>query len=185
MIAVFLILWVLGVIIMRKATLAAKLAAAKEKHPDVMTLSYLGQSSFPRGIRNNNPGNLVKTSIGWQGKKSPNTDGRFEQFTAFVWGVRAQIKDVRGDIVNDGKNTIRKLITEYAPAFENNTSGYINQVTNGMNMNADTPLTGSKEEMRKLLKIINRVECGNPQPYIGRSEWFDDTMFDVAWDLAY
>jgi hypothetical protein len=184
-IGVFILLWLIAVIVMKKATQAAKLASAKQNHPDVMTLSYLGQSSYPRGIRNNNPGNLVKTSIPWQGKKSPSSDSRFEQFTAFVWGLRAQIRDVRGDITNKGQNTIRKLITAYAPAFENNTSGYINQVTNGMNMNADTLLTGSKEEIRKLLKIINRVENGNPQSYIGRTEWFDDTTFDVAWDLAY
>ena len=32
------------------------------------TLSYLGQSGLPRGIRNNNPGKIRKSANNWQGK---------------------------------------------------------------------------------------------------------------------
>lgn len=183
-IAVFLIFWAFTVWIMRKMTLAKKVEGYSTSEKEIMELSYLGQSQMPRGIRNNNPGNLVKTAITWQGKITPSADSRFEQFKSFVWGLRAKIRDTRNDIKLDGTNTIRKLISEFAPEFENNTSGYINQVCNYMNMGPDDRLTGSKEEMRKLTKIIARVENGNPQPLIGRNEWFDDRMFDVAWDLS-
>ena len=33
-----------------------------------MEKSYLNNSALPRGLRNNNPGNLVQTSIAWLGK---------------------------------------------------------------------------------------------------------------------
>lgn len=44
--------------------------------------NWYGQAAMltdhPRGIRNNNPANLIKTSIPWNGKLANNTDGRFE-----------------------------------------------------------------------------------------------------------
>ena len=38
--------------------------------------SFLGRKELTRGIRNNNPGNLVLTNIAWQGKipNSQNTE---------------------------------------------------------------------------------------------------------------
>jgi hypothetical protein len=184
-VGVFLIIWGLTVYLMKKATLKKKVENYTGSRPDIMNLSYLGRTDLPRGIRNNNPGNLVKTSIPWQGKVSPSTDSRFEQFEGFVWGLRAKIRDIVGDIKNKNQNTIRKLITAFAPPFENNTANYIQRVSAYTGIGADTLLTGSKEEIRKLSKIICVVENGNPQPKIGRTEWYDDATFDVAWDLAY
>ena len=41
-----------------------------------------------RGLRNNNPGNIIKTSISWQGKVS-GSDSRFETFDSVENGLRA------------------------------------------------------------------------------------------------
>lgn len=100
--------------------------------------SFLGRKDLSRGVRNNNPGNLVITSSAWIGKiaKSGNTDGRFEQFTEVKYGIRAMIIDIIGDI-GKGKNTIRKLISEYAPSFENDTNKYVNVVASAVGMNPD------------------------------------------------
>lgn len=181
---IFLIVWGITVYLMNRKALADKVKNYSANNADIMTLSYLGRNTFPRGIRNNNPGNLQKTSIPWKGKISPSTDVRFEQFETFVWGLRAKIRDIRNDIRLDGTNTIRKLIYEYAPPHENNTNSYINRVSAYTGIGPDAILTGSKEEIRKLSKIICQVENGNSQPHIGRTEWFDDQMFDVAWDLS-
>ena len=88
-----------------------------------MSKSYLNYPNLPRGIRNNNPGNLVKTNINWQGKLK-STDSRFEQFKDVKHGIRAKLRDILNDI-NKGKNTLSLLIHEYAPTTENNTSAYI------------------------------------------------------------
>lgn len=93
------------------------------------TKSFLNNTMLPRGIRNNNPGNLVRTSIDWEGKVplSDNPDGRFEQFYFLVWGIRAMMRDIINDY-NKGKKTVTALISEFAPSFENNTAAYIASV---------------------------------------------------------
>ncbi|WP_051590677.1 hypothetical protein [Flavobacterium daejeonense] len=100
--------------------------------------SFLGRSDLARGVRNNNPGNLIYTSIAWQGKLalSQNTDKKFEQFKEMKFGIRALILDIFNDI-KKGKNTVRKLITEFAPPKENNTEAYINAVAKGAGISSD------------------------------------------------
>ncbi len=117
-----------------------------------------------RGLRNNNPGNLVKTAIKWQGKvpHSENTDSRFEKFVAMKWGVRAMIIDVLGDIEKDGMNTIEKLITKYAPPHENNTKVYINVVAKAVGIAPNEKIPMSKEALRKLFIAITKHENGTP-----------------------
>lgn len=118
----------------------------------------------PRGLRNNNPGNLVLTTIAWKGKvpNAQNTDGKFEQFTQPLWGIRAMFIDVRGDIEKDGLNTIRKLLTEYAPKFENNLAAYIQSVVNQVGIGPDTRILPA--HYLNLLKAIIKHENGK-QPY--------------------
>lgn len=119
--------------------------------------------SKSRGIRNNNPGNLVKTTIPWKGKVAhpQNTDGHFEQFLTAEHGIRAMFIDIKGDI-KKGQNTVTKLITAYAPKFENNTAAYIAVVTKAIGKGADVPLTPN--DYLPLLKAIIKHENGE-QPY--------------------
>jgi hypothetical protein len=127
-----------------------------------MAKSYLGQSNLPRGLRNNNPGNLVKTSIPWEGKipHSKNTDSRFEQFIEIRYGIRAKMRDVINDI-HKGKNTIEKLIHEFAPAFENNTVAYIASVANALGISPKFVITSISEDfLIDLCKAISTVENG-------------------------
>lgn len=116
-----------------------------------------------RGIRNNNPGNLVKTSIAWQGKvpHSQNTDSRFEQFISPEYGIRAMFIDVRNDI-RKGANTVRRLITAYAPPFENNTAAYIAAVAKAIKKAPDDVITS--EDYEELVTAIIKQENG-VQPY--------------------
>jgi hypothetical protein len=102
--------------------------------------NYLGRNDLPRGLRNNNPGNLEATAIPWRGKKTPNTDGRFEQFIELRYGIRALMRDIINDIEQDKLDTITKLITAYAPPSENNTQAYINAVSNATGIGANEKL---------------------------------------------
>ena len=116
-----------------------------------------------RGIRNNNPGNLRLTSIKWNGKvpNDKNTDGLYEQFITPIDGIRAMFIDVRGDIEKDGLNTIAKLITEYAPPNENDTTAYINSVAKKLNLNPTSKITSN--HYFNLIKAIITHENGiNP-----------------------
>jgi hypothetical protein len=100
--------------------------------------NYLGRKELTRGIRNNNPGNLVLTNISWQGKipNTQNTDKHFEQFTEVKYGIRAMLRDLTNDI-DKGKNTVRKLITEYAPPSENDTQKYIEVISKAVGLDPD------------------------------------------------
>ena len=180
----FAVFFVVTVLIMKYKNRKDAIAKLQSTSPEAMDLSYLGQTNLPRGIRNNNPGNLIKTSISWMGKLTPSGDTRFEQFEKFVYGLRAKIRDLRGDIKNKGKNTLELLIYEYAPPFENNTESYINNVSQRTGFARKQILQGTKEELRLITKAMAISENGNPQSYIGRNEWFDDAMYNAAWDLS-
>ncbi len=95
----------------------------------------------PRGIRNNNPGNLRIANNNWQGKipVSENTDGEFEQFEAMPYGVRALVKTVSTYIRNVPNITLRGIIERYAPSSENNTIAYVNSVASYMSMGTEQP----------------------------------------------
>ena len=45
--------------------------------------------SKPRGIRNNNPLNIVQTNDNWQGLRHPQYDKRFCEFVDMAHGYRA------------------------------------------------------------------------------------------------
>lgn len=124
--------------------------------------NYLNNPNVPRGIRNNNPGNLVRTSENWHGKiaYAQSKDLKFEQFTEMRYGIRAMMRDVHGDIL-EGTNTVSKLIKEYAPSFENNTSAYIKTVTTMIGLGLNDIIDRSEERLIGLCKAIVFVENGS------------------------
>lgn len=114
-------------------------------------------TGYPRGLRNNNPGNL-KSYENWQGKIG--MDGGFVIFSDISWGIRALGMDLRGDI-NEGANTIRKLIWEFAPSTENDTTAYINAVVDYTGLDADHVLSADGNTLRRLIRAIMNVELGS------------------------
>lgn len=130
--------------------------------------SFLGNMKLSRGIRNNNPGNLVKTSITWLGKLShaKNTDSRFEQFKDVQHGIRAMLRDVVNDI-NKGHNTVTKLIHQYAPAFENDTISYINDVAKGLGISPNDKISVINNQfLLKVARAVIKKENGSDAKYI-------------------
>lgn len=127
-----------------------------------MYTSYLNNAALPRGLRNNNPGNLVQTDITWQGKVplAQNTDSRFEQFYELRYGIRALMRDIITDY-GKGKTTVSAIISEFAPSFENNTAGYINTVSNMIGVAATAVIPGLTEQLLvNICKAIVYVENG-------------------------
>jgi len=127
----------------------------------MVAISFLGQQNLPRGLRNNNPGNLVITGIAWQGKipVSQNTDGQFEQFTSLQYGIRAMAMDIINDVRNNNYS-LTQLIHEYAPPFENNTQSYINQVAAATGINPNAPLQLSTDSLQSILYAMMKIENG-------------------------
>ena len=140
-----------------------------------MFTSYLNNTSLPRGIRNNNPGNLVRSANAWLGKIPYNQslDERFEQFTELRYGLRALMRDIYNDYSRKGKTTVTALISEFAPDFENNTASYINTVVKMIGSNIIGELT--QEKMIALCKAIILVENGS-----GYSKYISDKDYNDA-----
>lgn len=136
--------------------------------------SYL--SSLPRGVRNNNPGNIIYSASKWQGKlpKHQNKDRRFEMFIAPEYGVRAMIKLLQ-NYMNKGINTIEKIINKYAPSFENNTKAYISKVSKDLKVSQSAKLLSTKNTLRQLVFSITRLENG--------ADCISNELFEKAYAL--
>lgn len=107
--------------------------------------------SIPRGYRNNNPLNIRKNAANaWKGKVVPGSDSAFEQFISMPYGYRAALYLIR-KYIGQGNNTIRKIVSKWAPPSENNTSSYITNVSRRSGIGADTVL--DKNNMEALCKI--------------------------------
>ena len=117
-----------------------------------------------RGIRNNNPGNIRKTGIRWQGMapEVEQTDKEFVRFIAPEWGIRAMARDLKTDY-SQGQRTVRALINEWAPPIENDTSAYVSAVSRALGVGPDDTLTLSAH-LDPLVRAIIKHENGF-QPY--------------------
>lgn len=113
-----------------------------------------------RGMRNNNPGNLIRTAANWVGKLWDNRDTKFERFTNMRYGLRALFINLRTGYGN-GVNTVEKIITKYAPASDgNDTKAYINSVAKALGVNPTAKLSLTKTVHIGLVKAIVKTEVG-------------------------
>lgn len=123
-----------------------------------MAKSFLNQSGLPLGLRNNNPGNLrFNASIKWKGQTGQNKG--FSVFSNILFGIRAYGMDLRSDI-KKGKNTLEKLIYEYAPPSENNTEAYIDRVSKSTGIGRKQILTPDSTTLKHLARGFFNVELG-------------------------
>lgn len=118
------------------------------------------QKVTPRGIRNNNPLNIRHGNV-WLGEVEHPTDTEFEQFVSVRYGLRAAFVILRRYIRRYHHDTIRTIVSTWAPGCENDTDNYIKCVSESMQLDPDTPiLYEDKETMCKLVAAMCKVECG-------------------------
>lgn len=117
-----------------------------------------------RGIRNNNPGNIVRTGERWQGMASDqSSDSRFVVFDSPVWGLRALARVMRS-YYSQGRTTVAAIIGRWAPPNENNTQAYIAQVAASLGVSPMTPLVLTDDVLSRIMEAIVKHENGS-QPY--------------------
>ena len=115
--------------------------------------------STVRGLRNNNPGNIdYNPRNQWQGQTG--SDGRFATFSEPVYGIRAMARILKNDIAA-GKNTIAALISEWAPASENNTQAYIASVSQQTGIAPGQPI-GAAQLPAVIAAMIRHENGSNP-----------------------
>ena len=121
---------------------------------------------LPRGIRNNNPGN-IRHGENWLGlnPNGLNIDSAFCVFTAPVYGIRALAKVLVNYKRIHGLNTVRQIVSRYAPPNENQTTAYIQSVAKQLGVYPDTVIDiEERGVLTVFIKAIIRMENGI-QPY--------------------
>lgn len=118
---------------------------------------------LPRGLRNNNPGNIIRTKgKPWAGE-IPGNDPRFKTFRSMAYGYMAMLSLVSDYIEHKHLTTIRQIINLYAPPVENQTSKYVDFVSRKSGMSADHGIDHhSCVEMTKLVAAMSYMENGVP-----------------------
>lgn len=131
----------------------------------------LGGALAPRGIRNNNPGNIRRNGTSWQGMApDQSTDPDFVVFTEARWGLRA-IARIMLNKQARGLSTVRQLISGpggWAPigSADQNPASYADFIANELGVDVDQPIDLSADPgaLGALVGGIVQFENGQ-QPY--------------------
>jgi hypothetical protein len=108
--------------------------------------------------RNNNPGNLRVSSFTKAQPGYIGVGGGFAVFDSYENGSKAQ-QNLLFKSPSYQSLSIASGIARYAPPSENNTQGYINDITNALGVPASTPLASlTPDQQRAMIKAMERVE---------------------------
>lgn len=134
----------------------------------------------PRGIRNNNPGNIRLSATTWMGQQSAQDDPDFVQFTTPLYGLRALMKTLLTYYEKYGLDTVESIINRYAPPNENATDHYIWQVAKALNVSRTGII--NVRNRQTLIALARAIVCHeNGPPPAGRSPgWYLSSLYDQA-----
>lgn len=141
--------------------------------------------TLPRGIRNNNPGNIERTRDRWLGAAADQSaDPRFIVFDTAEAGIRALMRLLINYQERHGVKTLREAINRWAPPGENDSGAYVQHCARLTNLDPDEPIDFLDEYIcTQVAKAIIRHENGAPESY-GKTEWFGDDIYQRAAVMA-
>jgi hypothetical protein len=118
-----------------------------------------------RGISNFNPGNIDRTDTHWLGMADDQSaDPRFIVFKSPEYGIRA-IAKILCTYHKSGFRTIRAMINRWAPAVENDSDSYVDDVAARSGIGPDDQIASlTPAILSALCQSIIRHENGQ-QPY--------------------
>lgn len=152
----------------------------------------LGTINAPRGIRNNNPGNVRKGADQWQGlaPADQQTDPDFWIFSDPVYGIRVIAYLLIGYQIRKGKQTIRELISGnggWAPvgSADQNPAAYSAYVAGVVGVSQDDPvnLSANRAALVDMVTAIISFENGQ-QPYGDATIGQGVDLARQAWGIA-
>jgi hypothetical protein len=123
-------------------------------------------SSDPRGIRNNNPGNIRRSSTLWAGQQlGDGGDSQFVTFTEPAYGIRAICKTLMTYQSVHNLYTVSAVIARWAPPLENDTASYVDSVCHAVGIGPHDHIDLTQgDNMKKVVCAIIRHENGQ-MPY--------------------
>ena len=138
------------------------------------------KETLPRGIRNNNPGNIRLTKIKWQGQRAAQFDPAFVEFESPVYGLRALMKVLLTYYNKYGLDTVQSIINRWAPPVENATDHYAAHVAHRLNVKRTEALNLHDPKMLiSLTQAIVLHENGWP-PRDRPKFWYAQKIYEAA-----
>ena len=99
--------------------------------------------------------------VRYRGERQPSRDPEFKQFETLAWGYRAIFVLLDTYRRRYGLDTLRGMISRWAPPSENHTDNYIRAVASDTGIDPDEALdTRDARTMIPVAAAISRVENG-------------------------
>ncbi len=135
---------------------------------------------LPRGIRNNNPGNIRLSKTRWLGQRSFQFDPAFVEFDDPIMGLRALMRLLLTYQVKYGLDTVESLINRYAPPHENATDAYVHHVAKALAVGRRDRIDVTlPDTLQKIARAVTRHENG--RPYAGYPpDWYSGETYARA-----
>lgn len=115
-----------------------------------------------RGLQNCNPGNIRQSKVRYKGEVRPSRDPAFKQFESLACGYRAIFVLLDTYRIRYGLDTIRGMISRWAPPSENHTENLhplpwadVVGIPDGQPLD-----TRDRTTMLRMAAAISRVENG-------------------------
>ena len=157
---------------------------------------------LPRGIRNCNPLNIRRSKDQWKGLAERQQDAAFCQFKSLEYGWRAAFYLLTRTYYHKYRlYTIRTIIRRWAPASENNTEAYIQNVSKLTGILPDEPLGIPSEQpsrwialgaamsiqenglvKREQSELVRSAECENCRAKLNGTSSLDYFAMLRGWD---
>lgn len=135
---------------------------------------------LPRGIRLNNPGNIVRDGDDWLGMDTLQDDPRFVRFEYPQDGLRAMMKILLRYQEKYGLFTVARIINRWAPPTENLTNAYVVNVAHHLKVAPNEDLGPfSAERLIEMAQAIALHENGPPHKGFP-VYWFADEIYNAA-----
>ena len=131
-----------------------------------------------RGVRNHNPGNIERGTVEWVGMSADQSaDPRFIVFDAPEYGIRAIARILMTYYRRHGLNTVRAIVSRWAPPSENDTGAYAAHVAKRLGVAADAAVDVMNRQI--LRSLVNGIIAHENAGYVYPAE-----MIDKGVDLA-
>ncbi len=138
---------------------------------------------LPRGIRNNNSGNIRQNSIKWQGMREQPFDHEFVEFVSPVFGLRAIMKILLTYHYKYGLDTVQSIINRWAPPHENATDSYATHVARFLGVKR-YDIIAVPDMLVKLAQAITIHENGYPHhSHNMPKHWYPKTVYIEALNI--
>jgi hypothetical protein len=197
------VIGLVGLLIVAAITANATTVKIDESKIDESKMSsYLNQSGYSTGVRNNNPGNMKLSKWVYQGKvqRSQNKDGTHEQFESIEFGLAAMISHLQkryfgggmgvtscaGKSIPSVKNTIEKILYTWACSDDDNnpTEKYISYVVKKSGFARDEQIDpNSSNDMLMLTWSMALFEWGSKYESSILSKSNFTRYFGMAWAI--